>query len=101
MYEEGAVLLTDACPTGYFDAQLGEIREGDVVVVFGAGPVGLFVAKSSWLMGCRTRDRGGRKRHQGTSFLRMKPTSARWSTTSVPASVLRPPPRDSQEREAA
>jgi threonine dehydrogenase-like Zn-dependent dehydrogenase len=27
------------------------MREGDVVVVFGAGPVGLFAAKSAWLMG--------------------------------------------------
>src|SRR3954466_12183032 len=51
MEEEDAVLLTDACPTGYFAAQLGEIREGDVVMVFGAGPVGLFAAKSAWLMG--------------------------------------------------
>jgi len=51
MEEEDAVLLTDVCPTGYFAAQLGEIREGDVVVVFGAGAVGLFAASSSWLMG--------------------------------------------------
>jgi threonine dehydrogenase-like Zn-dependent dehydrogenase len=49
--EEDAVLLTDACATGYFGAQLGDIAEGDTVVVFGAGPVGLFAAKSSWLMG--------------------------------------------------
>jgi alcohol dehydrogenase len=51
MDEEDAVLLTDACPTGYQAAEMGEIKEGDVVVVFGAGPVGLFAAKSSWLMG--------------------------------------------------
>ncbi len=51
MDEEDAVLLTDACPTGYFAAELGDIKEGDVVVVFGAGPVGLFAARSSWLMG--------------------------------------------------
>src|ERR1700712_253798 len=51
MDEEDAVLLTDACATGYFGAQLGDIVEGDVVVVFGAGPVGLFAAKSAWLMG--------------------------------------------------
>jgi threonine dehydrogenase-like Zn-dependent dehydrogenase len=51
MSDEDAVMLTDACPTGYFGAELGEIKEGDVVVVFGAGPVGLFAAKSSWLMG--------------------------------------------------
>jgi S-(hydroxymethyl)glutathione dehydrogenase/alcohol dehydrogenase len=49
--DEDAVLLTDALSTGYFGAQLGDIVEGDVVVVFGAGPVGLFAAKSAWLMG--------------------------------------------------
>ncbi|MDT5007036.1 MAG: hypothetical protein QOJ24_4212, partial [Mycobacterium sp.] len=37
--------------TGYFGAQLGDIVEGDVVAVFGAGPVGLYAAKSAWLMG--------------------------------------------------
>ena len=51
MDEEDAVLLTDALATGYFGAQLGDIREGDTVIVFGAGPVGLYAAKSSWLMG--------------------------------------------------
>jgi threonine dehydrogenase-like Zn-dependent dehydrogenase len=49
--DEDAVLLTDALPTGYFGAQLGDIAEGDVVAVFGAGPVGLFAARSAWLMG--------------------------------------------------
>src|SRR3954467_3983978 len=49
--DDDAVLFTDALPTGYFGAQLGDIREGDVVVVFGAGPVGLFAARSAWLMG--------------------------------------------------
>jgi threonine dehydrogenase-like Zn-dependent dehydrogenase len=48
---DDAVLLTDACPTGYQGAEMGDIQEGDTVVVFGAGPVGLFAAKSSWLMG--------------------------------------------------
>jgi threonine dehydrogenase-like Zn-dependent dehydrogenase len=48
---EDAVLLTDAYPTGYQAAEMGGIQEGDTVVVFGAGPVGLFAAKSAWLMG--------------------------------------------------
>jgi alcohol dehydrogenase len=51
MDEEDALLLTDACATGYFGAELGNIKEGDVVAVFGAGPVGLFAARSAWLMG--------------------------------------------------
>jgi threonine dehydrogenase-like Zn-dependent dehydrogenase len=49
--EEDAVLCTDALATGYFGAQLADIAEGDVVVVLGAGPVGLFAARSAWLMG--------------------------------------------------
>ncbi|MBI2699804.1 MAG: glutathione-dependent formaldehyde dehydrogenase [Mycobacterium sp.] len=51
MDEEDALLCTDALATGYFGAQLGDIAEGDTVVVFGAGPVGLFAARSAWLMG--------------------------------------------------
>ncbi len=51
MDDEDALLLTDAFTTGYFGAQLGDIAEGDTVVVFGAGPVGLAAARSSWLMG--------------------------------------------------
>jgi alcohol dehydrogenase len=51
LHDEDALLCTDALATGYFGAQLGDIREGDTVVVFGAGPVGLFAARSSWLMG--------------------------------------------------
>lgn len=48
---EDAVLLTDALPTGYQAAEMGDIRKGDTVVVFGAGPVGLFAAKCAWLLG--------------------------------------------------
>lgn len=51
MDDEDALMLTDAFTTGYFGAQLGDIAEGDTVVVFGAGPVGLAAARSSWLMG--------------------------------------------------
>ena len=49
--DENALMMTDALATGYFGAQLGDIVEGDTVVVFGAGPVGLYAARSSWLMG--------------------------------------------------
>ena len=51
MHIEDAVLLTDVVPTGYQAAEMGDIREGDTVVVFGAGPVGIMAARSSWLMG--------------------------------------------------
>lgn len=48
---DDAVLLTDSLPTGYHAAEMAHIEEGDTVVVFGAGPVGIFAAKSAWLMG--------------------------------------------------
>lgn len=51
LHDEDALLLTDAFATGYFGAQLGDISEGDAVVVFGAGPIGLAAARSAWLMG--------------------------------------------------
>ena len=51
MHIEDAVLLTDAFPTGYQAAEMDDIREGDTVVVFGAGPVGIFAARSAWLLG--------------------------------------------------
>jgi threonine dehydrogenase-like Zn-dependent dehydrogenase len=51
IHVEDAVLLTDALPTGYQAAEMGDIKEGDTVVVFGAGPVGIFAAKSAWLFG--------------------------------------------------
>jgi S-(hydroxymethyl)glutathione dehydrogenase/alcohol dehydrogenase len=51
MDPDDAVLLTDVVPTGYQAAEMGGIRRGDTVVVFGAGPVGLMAAKSAWLFG--------------------------------------------------
>lgn len=51
LHVEDALMLTDACPTGYQAAEMGEIKQGDTVVVFGAGPVGLFAARSAWLLG--------------------------------------------------
>jgi threonine dehydrogenase-like Zn-dependent dehydrogenase len=30
---------------------MGDIKEGDTVVVFGAGPVGIFAAKCAWILG--------------------------------------------------
>ena len=51
LHEEDAVLLTDVCPTGYQAAEMGDIEQGDTVVVFGAGPVGILAAKCAWLFG--------------------------------------------------
>jgi S-(hydroxymethyl)glutathione dehydrogenase/alcohol dehydrogenase len=48
---DDAVLLTDVVPTGYQAAEMGGIKSGDTVVVFGAGPVGIMAARCAWLFG--------------------------------------------------
>ncbi|MDB5628108.1 MAG: Alcohol dehydrogenase GroES domain protein [Tardiphaga sp.] len=48
---DDAVLLTDIVPTGYQAAEMGGIKPGDTVVVFGAGPVGIMAARCAWLFG--------------------------------------------------
>ena len=51
MDPDDAVLLTDVLPTGYQAAEMGGIKPGDTVVVFGAGPIGIMAAKCAWLFG--------------------------------------------------
>jgi threonine dehydrogenase-like Zn-dependent dehydrogenase len=51
MHEEDVLFLSDILPTGYQAAEMGDIKEGETVCIFGAGPVGLMTAKSAWLMG--------------------------------------------------
>jgi threonine dehydrogenase-like Zn-dependent dehydrogenase len=51
MDEEDVLFLSDILPTGYMAAEMGDIQEGDTVIVFGCGPVGLFAQKCAWLMG--------------------------------------------------
>lgn len=49
--DEQAILLSDIFPSGYYGADIAEIREGDTVAVFGCGPVGIFAIASARLMG--------------------------------------------------
>lgn len=48
---DDAVLLTDVVPTGYQAAEMAGIRQGDTVVIFGAGPIGIMAARCAWLFG--------------------------------------------------
>ncbi len=48
---DDALLLTDVVPTGYQAAEMGGIKPGDTVVVFGAGPIGIMAARCAWLFG--------------------------------------------------
>jgi threonine dehydrogenase-like Zn-dependent dehydrogenase len=46
-----AILLSDVFPSGFFGAELAEVAPGDVVAVFGCGPVGQFAILSAHLLG--------------------------------------------------
>jgi threonine dehydrogenase-like Zn-dependent dehydrogenase len=49
--DEEVLFLSDIFPTGYFGADLCDIKGGETIAVFGAGPVGLFAMASAVLMG--------------------------------------------------
>ncbi|MFI7607732.1 zinc-dependent alcohol dehydrogenase [Micromonospora sp. NPDC049366] len=49
--DEQAVMLADVLPTGYMGAEMCDITPGDVVAIWGAGPVGLLAAASARLLG--------------------------------------------------
>ncbi|MCY1033515.1 glutathione-dependent formaldehyde dehydrogenase [Corallococcus sp. BB11-1] len=49
--DDQAILVSDIFPTGYFGAEMAEIKPGDTVAVYGCGPVGLFAIVSAKLMG--------------------------------------------------
>ena len=49
--DEDALFVGDILSTGYFGAELCEIRPGDSVLVLGAGPVGLCAAQCARLFG--------------------------------------------------
>jgi threonine dehydrogenase-like Zn-dependent dehydrogenase len=51
MPDEQALFLSDIFPTGYMGAEMCDIERGDVIAVWGAGPVGQFAIASAKLLG--------------------------------------------------
>jgi len=49
--DERALFLTDIFPTGYMAAENCDIKGGDVIAVWGCGPVGQFAIRSAFLLG--------------------------------------------------
>jgi threonine dehydrogenase-like Zn-dependent dehydrogenase len=49
--DEQVLFLSDILPTGYMGAEMCDIQPGDVVAVWGAGPVGQFAADSARVLG--------------------------------------------------
>ena len=49
--DEQVLFLTDIFPTGYTGIDWGQVKGGETVAIFGAGPVGIMAAKSAGLRG--------------------------------------------------
>ena len=49
--DEKVLFLSDILPTGFIGAEMCDIQPGDVVAVWGAGPVGQFAVASAFLLG--------------------------------------------------
>jgi threonine dehydrogenase-like Zn-dependent dehydrogenase len=49
--DDQAVMLADVFPTAYMGAEMCDIKPGDVIAIWGAGPVGLLAAASARLLG--------------------------------------------------
>jgi threonine dehydrogenase-like Zn-dependent dehydrogenase len=49
--DDKVLFLSDIFPTGYMAAENCQIQPGDVVAVWGCGPVGQFAIKSAYLLG--------------------------------------------------
>lgn len=49
--DEMVLFLSDIFPTGYMGAEMCDIKPGDVIAVWGAGPVGQFAIASANLLG--------------------------------------------------
>jgi threonine dehydrogenase-like Zn-dependent dehydrogenase len=49
--DEQVLFLSDVFPTGWMAAEMCEIKPGDIVAVWGCGPVGQFAIASAYLLG--------------------------------------------------
>jgi threonine dehydrogenase-like Zn-dependent dehydrogenase len=49
--DDQVLFLSDIFPTGYMGAEMCDIQGGDIVAVWGAGPVGQFAIASAYLLG--------------------------------------------------
>lgn len=51
MTDEQVLFLTDIFPTGWSAIDWAQLKGGEVVAIFGSGPVGLMAQKAAWLNG--------------------------------------------------
>ncbi|SMB83133.1 zinc-dependent alcohol dehydrogenase [Deinococcus hopiensis] len=74
--DQQAILVSDIFPTGYFGADIADIKPGHTVAIFGCGPVGQFTITSAKLLGAgrvfaidRIPSRLDAARHQGAETI--------------------------------
>ncbi|MPZ23831.1 MAG: alcohol dehydrogenase catalytic domain-containing protein, partial [Dehalococcoidia bacterium] len=79
--DEQVLFLSDIFPTGYMAAENCNIEPGDVVAVWGCGPVGQFAIKSAFLLGAerviaidRLPERLGMAQGQGADVINYEGT---------------------------
>jgi S-(hydroxymethyl)glutathione dehydrogenase/alcohol dehydrogenase len=51
MTDEQVLFLTDIFPTGWSAIDWAELKGGEIVAIFGSGPVGLMAQKAAWING--------------------------------------------------
>jgi threonine dehydrogenase-like Zn-dependent dehydrogenase len=51
MSDDQVLFLSDIFPTGYMGAEMCDIQPGDVIAVWGCGPVGQFAIRSAFMLG--------------------------------------------------
>ena len=75
--DEKVLFLSDIFPTGYMAAENCQIKSGDVVAIWGCGPVGQFAIRSAFLLGAerviaidRVHERLKMARTAGAEFAR-------------------------------
>lgn len=51
--DEQVLFLTDIFPTGYQAAEQCDIQKGDIIAIWGCGPVGQFAIRSAFLLGAK------------------------------------------------
>jgi threonine dehydrogenase-like Zn-dependent dehydrogenase len=94
MTDEEVLFLSDIFPIGYQAAEQAGIKGGEIVALWGAGPVGLFAIQSAKVLGAERiiaietvpeRIAMARKAAPPTSSTSRKRTSSSGSRTSVKA----------------
>ena len=86
--DEQVLFLSDILPTGYMGAEMCDIQPGDIVAVWGAGPVGQFAMDSARVLGAERVIAIDKEPLPAASWPRRRATPRSTSTRSTCARPL-------------